>query len=334
MSLTDRQRKELNLAIYDYLISQGGKHSESAALFLQETGLNQDENNLTKDSLGRGLLEKKWTAVVRLQKKIMELEAKIELQTQQLTALNNNSLAMDVSTTNSSTTSKSSRNTLLLPRAPYRNQLIGHRDSINCLAVHPQYSLLASGGDEGVIRIWDIDTNTQEKVLKGHTGAITSLAFAPHYFNSPSFNHIASVNTSTSNPSNPPTPSGSGGNPMNFSSTSPLTPTQLLASCSIDLSAKLWCLQTYTCLKTLKGHDHSLSGILFASSSLAAYSQAMLSGRGSMNFSKLNNQHAVDEVFTSSRDGTIKCWQINTGYCIRTISINETNTQGIFLFLS
>lgn len=59
-----------NQAIADYLGSNG--YSESLEAFRKEADLNGE----TEKKFG-GLLEKKWTSVIRLQKKVMELEAKL-----------------------------------------------------------------------------------------------------------------------------------------------------------------------------------------------------------------------------------------------------------------
>lgn len=61
-----------------------------------------------------------------------------------------------------------------------------------------------------------------------------------------------------------------------------------LVSCSADMSIKLWDFsQTYECLRTMHGHEHSVSGVCF------------LKGG--------------DFIVSSSRDKTIKMWEVNTG---------------------
>ena len=67
---------------------------------------------------------------------------------------------------------------------------------------------------------------------------------------------------------------------------------KLLASCSADMSIKLWDFQTYECVKTMHGHDHNVSSVAFLPSS--------------------------DYIVTSSRDKTIKMWEVQTGFCVRT----------------
>ena len=69
-----------------------------------------------------------------------------------------------------------------------------------------------------------------------------------------------------------------------------------LVSCSSDLTIKVWDPQNeYTCIKTLHGHDHAVSSICF------------LPGNGPV------------RIASASRDRTIRIWELNTGYCVRTL---------------
>ena len=59
--LSDRQRAELEEAIFDYMSSQGSRFSQCTNAFKIEAEI--------KDGLelGKGQLEKKWVSVLRLQ---------------------------------------------------------------------------------------------------------------------------------------------------------------------------------------------------------------------------------------------------------------------------
>jgi len=69
--LSERQKEELHRALLDYL-SSAGLHSTFEAL-KSELPAQQDFQPDPKAKWA-GLLEKKWTSVIRLQKKIMDLE--------------------------------------------------------------------------------------------------------------------------------------------------------------------------------------------------------------------------------------------------------------------
>jgi eukaryotic-like serine/threonine-protein kinase len=47
------------------------------------------------------------------------------------------------------------------------------------MAYAPDGLSLASGGDDGTVRIWDTRTGQQQHQLTGHTGPVTAVAYAP-----------------------------------------------------------------------------------------------------------------------------------------------------------
>uniref|UniRef100_A0A915IC37 LisH domain-containing protein n=1 Tax=Romanomermis culicivorax TaxID=13658 RepID=A0A915IC37_ROMCU len=64
MVLSQKQKDELNRAITDYLSSSG--YGDTLDTFKREANIPADE----LDKKYAGLLEKKWTSVIRLQKKV------------------------------------------------------------------------------------------------------------------------------------------------------------------------------------------------------------------------------------------------------------------------
>uniref|UniRef100_K3WAC5 Lissencephaly-1 homolog n=1 Tax=Globisporangium ultimum (strain ATCC 200006 / CBS 805.95 / DAOM BR144) TaxID=431595 RepID=K3WAC5_GLOUD len=247
MVLTEKQRQDLHQSMLDYLHGMGERFADTAAAFEREAGITK-----SADGKHAGLLEKKWTSVIRLQRKVMELENKVQLLEE--TAKLGNGVV--------------SRRDLLgggiggrprsefLPRAPPKYALTGHRSPVTCVAFHPVFSVFASGSEDATVKVWDFETGEYERTLKGHTNAVQAVAF-------------------------------------NSAGT-------LLASTSADLSIKLWDFSTdgdYECLKTLRGHDHNVCGVVFAPATAGE-----------------------DLLYSCSRDHTIKVWEISTGYCVNTLN--------------
>ncbi len=59
--------------------------------------------------------------------------------------------------------------------------LTGHGGDVLAVAFAPDGRLLASGSSDQTIRLWDPVTGEERKLLRGHTGAVRTLAFAAHH---------------------------------------------------------------------------------------------------------------------------------------------------------
>ena len=86
---------------------------------------------------------------------------------------------------------------------------------------------------------------------------------------------------------------------------------KMLASCSADMSVKLWDFNSYECLKTLHGHDHNVSSVAFLPTGDYVVRFQLFR---SVNKNSEWSHHQV----SSSRDKTIKMWEVSTGFCVRT----------------
>lgn len=266
MVLTDRQRADLHAGIHEYLLSQPGEAFAAAAQSMfnadpeacgRNSLLNVDDktnNSSDDDKLHQRvpLLEKKWTAVPRLQKRVLELER-----------------AVASASTSAPITGRSAerRN---LPRPPALRCMAGHTGPINSVSLHPTYSLVASGSDDATVKLWDFESGEFLRTLKGHVDTVTHVSFDRC--------------------------SG-----------------RLLASASADLTMKLWewkegaNIADWVCIKTLRGHDHTVSAVAFVPA-----------WRNATTVSKdvTNSTDSVTHVLSASRDATIRLWEIATGFCV------------------
>ncbi|KAK3936707.1 WD40-repeat-containing domain protein [Diplogelasinospora grovesii] len=241
--LTPRQAEELHKSMIAYLTAHN--LTNTAAALRAELNLGEDIFDADTSKKYEGLLEKKWTSVVRLQKKIMDLESR-------------NSVLQSELDTATPTSRKNKDPVSWLPRSPARHTLESHRSPVTCVAFHPVFTSLASGSEDQTIKIWDWELGELERTVKGHTKAVLDVDFG-----------------------------GPRGN-------------TLLASCSSDLTIKLWDpSDDYKNIRTLPGHDHSVSAVRFIPSGAAGSSGTLL--------------------ISASRDTTLRIWDVSTGYCIRTL---------------
>ncbi|KAG9227935.1 nuclear distribution protein nudF [Amylocarpus encephaloides] len=245
--LTSRQADELHKSIIAYLAANNLPNT--AAALRAELNLDDEIFDAATAKKYETLLEKKWTSIVRLQKRTMDLESR--------------NAALQSELDNATPTSLSRRNqdpTSWLPRDPPRYSLESHRDTINCVAFHPIFSSIASGSDDYTVKVWDWELGELERTIKGHTRAVLDVDY---------------------------------GGPRGGI---------LLASCSSDLTIKLWNpADDYKNIRTLPGHDHSVSAVRFIPSGAAG---APSSG---------------NLLVSASRDKSLKIWDVTTGYCVKTL---------------
>lgn len=235
MVLTARQQEELNNAIIEYLSSNG--FSQSCEIFRQEANLAAEQQVI--DSKYAGLLEKKWTSVIRLQKKVMDLESKLSEYEKEFTGVG---------------PIRDKRSPAeWIPLPPERHVLRGHREPITRVIIHPVYSVVCSASEDATIKIWDYDSGDHEKTLKGHTDSVQDLAFDPtgkllascsadmtvKLWDFQSYECVRTMH----------------GHDHNVSSVTFMPDGDHLLSCSRDCTVKVWEVSSGFCKKTLVGHN-------------------------------------------------------------------------------
>jgi platelet-activating factor acetylhydrolase IB subunit alpha len=58
--------------------------------------------------------------------------------------------------------------------------LVGHRDEITKVAIHPIYSQVATASYDASIKLWDYEQGELEGSMKSHTGKVNYIAYHPN----------------------------------------------------------------------------------------------------------------------------------------------------------
>lgn len=241
--LTERQQLELNKAILQYLQPICSTSESNERLFHQLSQLLLPGNsNAHNDGIVEQYLEKKWSTVLRLQKKIIDLENEIT----------NLRSVVDVAPV------KISKDRInWIPMSAI--QTFETPNVVNSVRLHPVLPLVFAGCNDGSINVWNFasdDNSLPEKIIKAHTRGVNKISFSQNKIE---------LNKGDE-------------------------PQYILASCSPDLTIKLYNATTHQHLKTLRGHDHTVSSIVFSKHNL---------------------------LYSVSRDKTIKVWNVVDGTCIK-----------------
>lgn len=155
MVLTDRQRADLHAGIYEYLLSRPGEHfaAAAAALALADPPACQAKAGRPPSAASAPILEKKWTAVPRLQKKVLELERAAAQSAKIHAHRAGMGLAGGDGAGGAGAAAGSAVGRRMIPRPPAVHTLKGHQGQVTCVAVHPVYTVAVSGSEDGTVKV-------------------------------------------------------------------------------------------------------------------------------------------------------------------------------------
>ncbi|CCH40495.1 putative WD repeat-containing protein [Wickerhamomyces ciferrii] len=234
--LSQKQKTDLNNSILNYLKP-----------LVSTDVLNnlQNELNITDIQDDNDLLIKKWNAIIRLQKKILDLESQVNQLSKQST---NSSYLQIASFTNS--------DLIKLNWAPSKvKKTLNNEHSVTSVAIHPMQPQLFTGLSDGSFLQWNLlDLVQPLNIIHAHTKSLNQLVISPDRLDFNNKNHV-------------------------------------IVTCGSDLYVKVWDATSCKLLRTLTGHEHVVSSIVF----------------------KKNSRY----IFTCSRDQTIKLWDLTNGWCIK-----------------
>ncbi|KAF9267129.1 nuclear distribution protein PAC1 [Marasmius fiardii PR-910] len=353
VSLTDRQQNELELAIYHYFKSRKNKFSQTLAAFQSESDIGDIPNNARFD----GLLEKKWIAVLRLQKKVLELETRVKSLQEEL----------------DNASSPAQRGAAVVDWVPKqgaspRHTLAGHRSPITSVAFHPVFSMLATASEDTTIKIWDWETGEFERTLTGHTRDVKCLDFHPKgtflvsassdltirlwetelwerrgYSGQTMHGHDHTISSARFLNSGDHIVSASRDRTIKFwevatkfcirtiaahddwvRSVTPSSDDRLLVSCSNDHMARVWEYKNGQMKTELRGgHDRQVEVAVFAPVNSYSYIRELVGLQ----------QDKADEpglfVFTGGRDNFIIIWDMQSGRQLKTLIGHDGWIRGI-----
>uniref|UniRef100_A0A673IF99 Lissencephaly-1 homolog B-like n=1 Tax=Sinocyclocheilus rhinocerous TaxID=307959 RepID=A0A673IF99_9TELE len=310
---------QTNRAIADYLRSNG--YEEAYSVFKKETELDVNEE---LDKKYAGLLEKKWTSVIRLQKKVMELESKLNEATAEITLGGPVGQKRDPKE--------------WIPRPPEKYALSGHRSPVTRVIFHPVFSLMVSASEDATIKVWDYEAGDFERTLKGHTDSVQDISFdqtgkllascsadmtiklwdfqgfecirTMHVYNDSLSCVSYCVKTFT-------------GHREWVRMVRPNQDGTLLASCSNDQTVRVWVVANKECKAELREHEHVVECISWAPESAHP---TISEATGSEN---KKSGKPGPFLLSGSRDKTIKMWDISTGMCLMTLVGHDNWVRGV-----
>ncbi|KAI0029132.1 dynein regulator [Vararia minispora EC-137] len=341
-SLSERQQDDLHKAILDYLSSAGFEHT--FVEFKKEANLADFQPDLGQKS--NGLLVKKWTSVIRMQKKILDLETRLQ------EALHDNATAAVLP----AGFSRRNNPDWLPTASSSRHTLTGHRDAVNAVAFHPVYSALVSASDDATLKVWDWETGELERTLKGHTKRVTDCEFDSKGKSlvSASYDLFIKLWNVENDYQNFATLRG---HEHSVSSARFLPGDDRIVSSSRDQSVRIWEIATTHCVKVirphsdwvrcaipsldgkyvvtcsmdhtahvveinsgttkaeLRGHDNVVEAAVFVPKASVPALRELTGQKGPA----ITDTISVAHVVTASRDKTIKIWDAIRGQCLHTL---------------
>ena len=210
----------------------------------------------------------------------------------------------------------------------------GHSNRVRDVTFNFDGGMLASSGDDRVIKVWDVASGRCLKSFNGHSDRVFSIAFSPIGSTLASGSHDETVRVwEIETEACLKTLIGHTDNVLSVA----FRPDgAVLASSSADSTIRLWNLDTDECLQILEGHKGWVWSVAFEPdgelvatagddqtiriwNSNSGECLNILTGHSgiicSLAFSPSDRMLA-----SSSSDSTVKVWSLNTGKCLKTLT--------------
>lgn len=184
------------------------------------------------------------------------------------------------------------------------NTLNGHIGMVWCVAINPDGQTLASSSEDRTVRLWDLCTGQQLRVLSGHAGGVYTIAFSfvgQTLLSGSADQTIKVWNLQTGMPLH--TFTEQFGSLLNVTSLAVSPNGQLLASGSRDQGIRFWNLHSGAVLRPLVGHTGIIWSVAFSPDG-----QFLASG---------------------SADRSVRLWNLRTGGLIRSFNEHLDSVQSV-----
>ncbi|KAK8844097.1 hypothetical protein IAR55_006891 [Kwoniella newhampshirensis] len=227
--------------------------------------------------------------------------------------------------------------------------LKGHSDGVMCLQYHtaltnPSYPVLITGSYDRTVRVWNLDSGEEVRVLSGHTRAVRALQFDQMLlFTGGMDGTVRMWNWRAGECLRVMDGHSDGVIALNYNG-------YLLASGSADTTIQVWNFRTGNKF-TLRGHEEWVNSVVLWDgksspsdidpTAMPSFTQAASSRCQKAKSPGLNGEPEVNQpdidlgamLFSSSDDGTIKLWDLTEQTCIRTFEGHKAQVQSIKILM-
>ncbi|ETO14146.1 WD-40 repeat protein [Reticulomyxa filosa] len=189
---------------------------------------------------------------------------------------------------------------------------IGHNDFVYSIdyATFDSYQFICSGSEDKTVRVWDVETSKQIKILYGHLSFVSCVKFSPYHYHNNRRNVICSSSADKTirfwDVKNNQQFQIFNGHTCHVYGIefSPFNSGRYLCSGSYDNTIRLWDVKTSNLLHVFNGHKYAVCCVDFSPL------QSSTNNNGSNSIGVIGGNGYT--ICSGSYDNTIRIWDIET----------------------